>query len=287
MLQKIDLINFAHYKQTGAHPQEVFTRVKYSYPVPGYSEVRLIWKYGTQMLGCWGNAGSRWVDMFQSPKVEFIFMQDYWLGGESIFADILVPACTNLERNDMTSVAFPDKMVIEPMWESKSDLWIEYELAKRLGVYDKMSEGNSEMDWIKKWFNYTRVSDYKTFDEWWNMYADYGAEGVLPTYWEEPWDPLNKGPPPAKTGFWDYAENPQGLDTKSGKIEFYAQWIEDWWPGDTERPPVPQCGPGWESLSTPLAKKYPLVVMSGHPRFRHHTQFEENPWLREIPGTKR
>ena len=28
-------------------------------------------------------------------------MQDCWFGGESDFADVILPACTNLERNDL------------------------------------------------------------------------------------------------------------------------------------------------------------------------------------------
>lgn len=38
----------------------------------------------------------------------------------------------------------------------------------------------------------------------------------------------------------------------------------------------------WESLNDPLAKKYPLQLITSHIRRRAHTQFETIPWLREI-----
>jgi trimethylamine-N-oxide reductase (cytochrome c) len=117
-----------------------------------------------------------------------------------------------------------------------------------------------------------------TFDEFWNM----------PAYFADPWDPLGVGGYFIPPGFDWYANLPEGagLDTKSGKLEFFAQWIDEWFPNDPERPPVPHYIPSWEGLSTPLAEKYPLLVDSPHPRYRFHTQYNEVPWLNEIPGYK-
>ena len=86
------------------------------------------------------------------------------------FADIILPACTNLERNDISEWAHPSgaslhsscecnhrvivyqQKCIEPLWESKSDYWIFTQLAERLGVKEEYTEGNSEEDWIEKYF---------------------------------------------------------------------------------------------------------------------------------------
>jgi len=88
----------------------------------------------------------------------------------------------------------------------------------------------------------------------------------------------------------DPAKNP--LKTKSGKIEFYAQWLAENFPNDKDRGPVPHWevgGPGKfhdESLLGERAKKYPLLLVSNHPRWREHAHNDDVTWLREIPICK-
>ncbi len=46
-------------------------------------------------------------------------------------------------------------------------------------------------------------------------------------------------------------------------------------------PPIPKYIETWESRNDPLAKKYPLQLITTHFRRRSHTQYETLPWLRE------
>lgn len=140
---------------------------------------------------------------------------------------------------------------------------------------------------MEKMFNNYVVSEYMTWQEFNNMKGSY-PEGTLPTSFQVPWDAKKVGQKPRSNPWSDYAKLPEGkgLDTKSGKIEFYSQWLKEWFPDDTERLPVAHFKPSWEGLESPLAQKYPLLVDSGHPRFRHHTQFDDCPWLWEIPSNK-
>ena len=56
-------------------------------------------------------------------------------------------------------------------------------------------------------------------------------------------------------------------------------------PDDDERPPLPHYIPSWEGHTSELAEKYPLQLISPHPRFSFHTQHDKHvPWLSEIPG---
>jgi len=84
------------------------------------------------------------------------------------------------------------------------------------------------------------------------------------------------------------AKNP--LKTPSGKIEFYSQNLAQHFPGDTERPPVPHWIEKGEShderLSSKRAKKYPLLLMSNHGRWRVHANHDDIAWTREIPTCK-
>src|SRR5690606_36988195 len=68
----------------------------FSYPMPGCSEVKLWYRYGGSFFGTMTNT-SKWASMYQSPKLEFVVNQDCWWSSETGFADVILPACTQLE----------------------------------------------------------------------------------------------------------------------------------------------------------------------------------------------
>jgi trimethylamine-N-oxide reductase (cytochrome c) len=80
------------------------------------------------------------------------------------------------------------------------------------------------------------------------------------------------------------------LTTPSGKIEIYSERLAKNFPDDKERPPVPH----WvekselhdERIGGERAKKYPLLVISNHPRWRVHAQLDDVNWFHEIPTGK-
>ena len=75
--------------------------IPYTYPEPGCSEVKMFYRYGGSFIGTMTET-NKWVRMYQSPKLEFVVNQDCWWCTETRFADIILPACTNLERNDIS-----------------------------------------------------------------------------------------------------------------------------------------------------------------------------------------
>jgi anaerobic selenocysteine-containing dehydrogenase len=101
-------------------------------------------------------------------------------------------------------------------------------------------------------------------------------------------DDWEKDPP----GFRLFYENPEKnpLATPTGKLEFYSARLAEHFPDDDERPPIPK----WiekgetheERLSCERAKKYPLLMMSNHGRWRMHAQCDDISWTREIPTCK-
>ncbi len=76
------------------------------------------------------------------------------------------------------------------------------------------------------------------------------------------------------------------LKTQTGKIEFEATDLLEHFPDDTERPPVPHWIPfgktHQESREHPRAKRYPLLMMCNHGRWRQHAQLDDVSWFREI-----
>ena len=130
------------------------------YPMEGHSKVRMFYRNGGSFMGTMTDT-SKWVRMYQSSELDFVVNQDCWYGGEARYADIILPACTNLERNDIGEWAAPggyttnaqiglnyrvivrQQKCVEPLGESKSDYEIFTLLADRLGKKELYTEGNT------------------------------------------------------------------------------------------------------------------------------------------------
>ena len=72
----------------------------FTYPMPGYSPIHMIYRYGGSSLSTVTKSG-RWVDAYRHESIEFVVNQSIWMEGEAQFADIILPACTSLERWDI------------------------------------------------------------------------------------------------------------------------------------------------------------------------------------------
>ncbi len=72
---------------------------------------------------------------------------------------------------------------------------------------------------------------------------------------------------------------PKPFPTPSGKIEIYSEIVAKI--DHPLIPTIPRYIESWESLNDPLAKKYPLQLVTPHFKLRAHSQFDNLPWLRE------
>ena len=239
------------------------------------------------------NNTNRWVKMYQSENLPFVVSQSIWFEGETKFADIILPACTNFERDDIGEwtaaggyghqffnqvnhriVALQNKC-IEPLGESKSDYQIFYELAKRMGLGLYFSEGSSEIDWVKRMFDASDVSDMVSWRKFRNkgyyMVAPDKPKGRAPTAFKWFYEGRKKDVPEPHPLPADYGEEYlEGLQTQSGKIEFVPETLKKF--DDPERPPINKYVPSWEGHgTTDLIAKYPIQLLSPHSRYSFHT----------------
>jgi trimethylamine-N-oxide reductase (cytochrome c) len=148
---------------------------KYKYPEEGYNGARMYWRYGAAYIGTMNNT-NRYVKAYHSPYLEFAVCQSMYLEGEAKFADLILPACTNFERDDIGEwagcggygvhsssgvnrrVVVLQKKCIEPLGESKSDYQIFATVAKKMGFYDKYTEnGRTEREWVRRMFECSDV----------------------------------------------------------------------------------------------------------------------------------
>lgn len=198
-------------------------------------------------------------------SLEFIAVQEQFITSTARYADILLPVTYFMERNDITiggGIPFYGYMnkVVEPYYEARSHLEIAAALAERLGVADFSDKTEEELlqDIVT---GSSDIPDYDTFKKNAIHRVELSEPGVA---------------------FKEQIENPQNNPflTPSGKIEIYSQQIADM--DNPMIPPIPKYIETWENLNDPLTVKYPLQLITTHPKLRVHSQFHNVPWLTEL-----
>lgn len=257
---------------------------EFTFPLPGDPGIRMIWSDTPCQPTCW-NWGNGSELALRSPQLEFVLTQHPWLENECTFSDIVLPSNTHLEVDDFEcctmeggqfcTVLAMDKAV-EPLGESKSDLEVMLEIAKKLGHYDEIMQGKSIEDLREMIFEFMNL-DY-TWEEF--KEKQYHLYQVAED-WEED-----------TPGFRKFYEDPEGypLGTPSGKLEFYSDRLAENFPDDNERPPSPE----WieqsemhdERRTSSRAADFPLILMSNHGHWRVHAQCDDITWTREAPTMK-
>jgi anaerobic dimethyl sulfoxide reductase subunit A len=174
-------------------------------------------------------------------KVEFIVVQDNFLTPTGMFADIILPACTQFETWGVEDGwKYGDEVIlqpklVEPPGESKSDYQICADLAERLGIGEAFTEGRDEKDWVDyclQVFRSTRFPELPTLDEF--------IEKNLGAYSNPVTNP--------KIAFADFRADPQKypLNTPSGKIEIFSKQLH-YMGNPNEIPAVPKYIQEWEN----------------------------------------
>ncbi len=231
-------------------------------------DVKFAWFVTNNFLNQLGNTNKSAEAL---KKLDFMVIADLWLTPTAKFADIILPVSSIAEKNDLTRpwpsgpyFTFANK-AIEPLGECKSDLRIAEELADKLGIEDfvKYPDEDKTLKAMIKMTGDTKkeIKDYEKFKE----------EGIHRVKLEEPYVAFKKQ--------IDDAEN-NPFETPSGKIEIYSERIAEL--NDPENPPIPKYMKRWEGRYDPLTKKYPLQLLSPHPKSRIHSEMFLVEWLKEV-----
>ncbi|WP_054029873.1 molybdopterin-dependent oxidoreductase [Desulfatitalea tepidiphila] len=233
----------------------------------GYpSDIRMAWSMCNNYLNQTGNSNKA-AKALQS--LEFFATQELFMTPQARYADILLPVTSTAERSDLMRpwpsgpyFMFSNR-ALEPLGECKDDLEIATELAAKLDIKD--FETHSEEAWLRRL--YERSTDLKhhirDFDR-------FRQEGIHRIELETP-----------VVAFRKQIEDPENhpFDTPSGKIEIYSQRVADIVDGLC--PPIPKYLPTSEDRNDPLSRKYPLQLITPHPRNRVHSEMYKVEWLRE------
>jgi anaerobic dimethyl sulfoxide reductase subunit A len=184
-----------------------------------------------------------------------------------MFADIILPATTSLEREDIhvpwSSGPYYVYMqqAIDPMYEAKSDHDICVELAPCLGIADYDTDVNDE----------GRLHKFVESNEYIVDFDRFRKEGIVKIGMEKSF-----------VAFAEEVKDPAGHPflTVSGKIELYSELFAEM--GNPEVPPVAKYLSIPEGYDDPRADKYPLQLLTTHHESTTHSVMEKLPWLEEV-----
>ena len=183
-------------------------------------------------------------------------------------ADIIFPATTFLERNDIVCgkdcFVLPSKKAQLPYATSRSDYEIFSALAAQLGVGDAFTQNRSEMEWLEHIYTISR--------------ANAEEEGIQLPSFEAFWRggalnlELQIEPREFLIEQFRRSPNQHPLKTPSGRIEVFSQTIADF--GQLDCPGHPVWMEKDDYLGAPLAREYPLHLISAQPKNKLHSQFD-------------
>lgn len=207
---------------------------------------------------------NRMLQAWQRP--ETIIVHEPWWTATARHADIVLPATTTLERNDIgaasrDSAIVAMKQAVAPLHDARSDYDILRGIARRVAIEEQYTEGRDEMEWIRHLYDVARKQagehdhPLPEFDDFWDA-------GVVEI------------PRGSFVLFDSFRANPvaNALRTPSGRIEIFSQTIDSFGYDDCPGHPVWLEPTEW--LGSDRTRRWPLHLISNQPHSRLHSQLD-------------
>jgi biotin/methionine sulfoxide reductase len=231
-------------------------------------DIRMVWWAG-------GNPFHHHQDLPRLQRAwarpETIVVQEPWWTAVARHADIVLPATTTLERNDIASSS-RDRFVramhqaIPPVAQARSDMDMLADVAEELGYRDRFTEQRNEEAWLRH-----------LYDRWRRVCATQGFEAPdFDAFWEEGHvevPPIEPGE--EYTQFADFRADPEAhpLDTPSGKVEIFSETVASFGYDDCPGHPVWIEPREWLGAAEKTTE-HPLHLLSFQPATRLHGQLD-------------
>ncbi len=212
---------------------------------------------------------NRLIRAWQKPEL-VVISECFWTAAAK-HADIVLPATTSFERNDMTMTGdysnqhmVPMKRVVPPRDEARDDLEVFAELSERWeqGGGERFTEGKTDLEWLETFY---QIAGQRG-----------AAQGVTLAPFDEFWEANAIVEMPASdenakfVRFADFRRDPENhpLKTESGKIVIHSERIASFNYADCPPHPMWLEPDEWQGNAEPEQ----LQVLSAHPAHRLHSQ---------------
>lgn len=195
--------------------------------------------------------------------LDLVVIADPYFTENCKWADYVLPVCTRFECDEEYSnivvghnhICLQEK-IVEPLFEARTEFWMQKEIARRLGFDDALPES-----------------------------ATARAEAVLSTSEDPYYSRLTVEKMRANQGIWpiEGIEEPKMVfmdkvfPTASGNMDVYYDTLTAF----------DQALPNWEECNeaypdNPLRAQYPFQLANVRTRFRIHSQFADADWIQQL-----
>ncbi|MBE6470868.1 MAG: twin-arginine translocation signal domain-containing protein [Coriobacteriaceae bacterium] len=239
-------------------------------------DIKFLWNYaGNCLTNQHGDINYTHEVLSDESKCEFILVWDTVMTDSAKYADLLLPDAMRSEQLNMQTQGYSEYYTgvtvggpaQEPPGECRSSYDVCAEIAEKMGIGDKFTEGKTHDQWVEELYKAGQAaaveSGYKDMPTW---------EGIL----EQGVYKVKCEPSIGLKAFRDDPEaNPLG--TPSGKIEVFSETLQNlnstWELGDGEVIyPIPLFDPGFEGYGSTTAE-FPLYCSGFHHKSRTHSSF--------------
>jgi biotin/methionine sulfoxide reductase len=204
-------------------------------------------------------------EAFRRPDTVIVH-EPYWTA-TARHADIVLPATTTLERNDIgcgsnAAHVFAMQQIAQPPGESRNDHDILHALAARLGQGPAFAQGRDERQWLQFLYEGWRAQ----------LPAHSGHPPPFERFWSDGFCTLQ--PAPGDQVFLsDFRADPQRnpLRTPSGKIEIFSSTVHGFGYGECPGHPVWREPPAWQDGRPPRGH---MPLLANNPATRLHSQLD-------------
>ncbi|MGZ0751119.1 molybdopterin guanine dinucleotide-containing S/N-oxide reductase [Kluyvera sichuanensis] len=241
-----------------------------------FPDIRFVWWAGGANFTHHQDT-NRLIRAWQKPEL-VVISECNWTAAAR-HADIVLPATTSFERNDLTMTGdysnqhlVPMKRVVMPRDEARDDFEVFADLSERweTGGHARFTEGKSDLQWLETFYHIagqrgaSQQVTLPPFAEFWQ------ANELI----EMPESEQNA----AFVRFGAFRADPQAnpLKTPSGKIEIYSERIASFQYPDCPPHPMWLEPDEWHGNAQPGQ----LQLLSAHPAHRLHSQLNHTT-LRE------
>ena len=199
-------------------------------------------------------------------RVETVVVHEPWWTAMARHADIVLPATTSLERDDIASSS-RDRFIlamhqaVPPQGQARDDFAILADIAGHLGLAERFTEGRQPTDWLRLLYERARAAHA----------AQGGALPDFDRFWAQGSVEIPEPEQPA-VPFAAFVADPMThpLRTPSGRIELHSARIAGF--GYDDCPGHPVWRAPREYLGSPLAERFPLHLLTPQPATRLHSQ---------------
>lgn len=233
-----------------------------------YPNIKVMYLTGATVLGHHPNTN----ELIKAIRtLDTLIVHEPWWTPMAKMADIVLPSTTPLERDDISyggsysqDYVYAMRKVVEPLFEARNDYDVFADMAKAVGEkeYRKFTSGKSKEEIIRSFYERSDCVNYMSFDEFWEKGYVY-------------FEPNEEAKKFVRHSAFRADPIANKLATETGKIQIFSQKFADFKLDDFKGHPMWFEPAEWLGNGE-LTAKYPLHLLSPHPKYRIHSQLDNS-----------